>query len=156
MHGGLQGISFGQHKVVLRPGQSATAGSKTANAYALPIAMIAQRNTGATTTTATTTTAAGKEYVLYGLEGQTLTAPSGVTDLVDSNGNAVTKIVVSADANKNVYTYASTASASSREGLDKVPKTGQSNVFVYVMAVVICGAVGYGLYVYNKKSRKSI
>ncbi len=144
------------YKVVLRPGQSATAGSKTANAYALPIAMIAQRNTGATTTTATTTTAAGKEYVLYGLEGQTLTAPAGVTDLVDSNGNAVTKIVVSADANKNVYTYASTASASSREGLDKVPKTGQSNVFVYVMAVVICGAVGYGLYVYNKKSRKSI
>ncbi len=144
------------YKVVLRPGQSATAGSKTANAYALPIAMIAQRNTGATTTTATTTTAAGKEYVLYGLEGQTLTAPAGVTDLVDSNGNAVTKIVVSADANKNVYTYASTASASSREGLDKVPKTGQSNVFVYVMAVVICGAVGYGLYVYNKKSKKSI
>lgn len=143
------------YKVVLRPGQSATAGSKTANAYTLPIAMIAQRNTGATTT-ATTTTVAGKEYVLYGLEGQTLTAPAGVTDIVDANGNVVTKIVVSADANKNVYTYAATASASSREGLDKVPKTGQSNVFVYVMAIVVCGAVGYGLYVYNKKSRKSI
>ena len=144
------------YKVVLRPGQSATAGAKTASAYALPIAMIAQRNTGATTTTATTTTAAGKEYVLYGLEGQTLTAPTGVTDLVDANGNAVTKIVVSADANKNVYTYAATASAATKEGLDKVPKTGQSNVFVYVMAVVICGAVGYGLYAYNKKSKKSI
>ena len=144
------------YKVVLRPGQSATAGAKTASAYALPIAMIAQRNTGATTTTATTTTAAGKEYVLYGLEGQTLTAPTGVTDLVDANGNAVTKIVVSADANKNVYTYAATASAATKEGLDKVPKTGQNNVFVYVMAVVVCGAVGYGLYVYNKKSKKSI
>lgn len=144
------------YKVVLRPGQSATAGAKTASAYALPIAMIAQRNTGATTTTATTTTAAGKEYVLYGLEGQTLTVPAGVTDLVDANGNAVTKIVVSADANKNVYTYAATASAATKEGLDKVPKTGQSNVFVYVMAVVVCGAVGYGLYVYNKKSKKSI
>lgn len=142
------------YKVVLKPGQSATAGAKTASAYALPIAMIAQRNTGATTTTATTT-AAGKEYVLYGLEGQTLTAPAGVTDIVDSNGNAVTKIVVSADANKNVYTYAATASAT-KEGLDKVPKTGQNNVFVYVMAVVVCGAVGYGLYVYNKKSMKSI
>ena len=144
------------YKVVLKPGQSATAGAKTASAYALPIAMIAQRNTGATTTTATTTTAAGKEYVLYGLEGQTLTAPAGVTDLVDANGNAVTKIVVSADANKNVYTYAATASAATKEGLDKVPKTGQNNVFVYVMAVVVCGAVGYGLYVYNKKSKKSI
>ena len=143
------------YKVVLKPGQSATAGAKTASAYALPIAMIAQRNTGATTTTATTT-AAGKEYVLYGLEGQTLTAPAGVTDLVDANGNAVTKIVVSADANKNVYTYAATASAATKEGLDKVPKTGQNNVFVYVMAVVVCGAVGYGLYVYNKKSKKSI
>ena len=144
------------YKVVLKPGQSATAGAKTASAYALPIAMIAQRNTGATTTTATTATAAGKEYVLYGLEGQTLTAPTGVTDLVDANGNAVTKIVVSADANKNVYTYAATASAATKEGLDKVPKTGQNNVFVYVMAVVVCGAVGYGLYVYNKKSKKSI
>lgn len=142
------------YKVILRPGQTATAGSKTASAYALPIAMIAQRNTGATTT-ATTTTAAGKEYVLYGLEGQTLTAPSGVTDIVDVNGNPVTKIVVNADSSKNVYTYG-TAAAATKEGLDRVPKTGQSNVFVYVMAVVVCGAVGYGLYAYNKKSKKSI
>lgn len=141
------------YKVILRPGQTATAGSKTASAYALPIAMIAQRNTGATTT-ATTTTAAGKEYVLYGLEGQTLTAPSGVTDIVDVNGNPVTKIVVNADSSKNVYTYGT--AAATKEGLDRVPKTGQSNVFVYVMAVVVCGAVGYGLYAYNKKSKKSI
>ncbi|MBQ7480818.1 MAG: hypothetical protein IJT80_02960 [Lachnospiraceae bacterium] len=140
------------YKVILRPGQTATAGSKTASAYALPIAMIAQRNTGATTTA--TTTAAGKEYVLYGLEGQTLTAPSGVTDIVDVNGNPVTKIVVNADSSKNVYTYGT--AAATKEGLDRVPKTGQSNVFVYVMAVVVCGAVGYGLYAYNKKSKKSI
>lgn len=138
------------YKVVLRPGATATAGSKTASAYALPLAMIATRSTTATTTT----TAAGKEYVLYGLEGQTLTAPSDATNILDSTGAAVTKIVVSSDPARNVYTY--TASKSSADGLDKVPKTGQSNVFVYVMAVIVCGAVAYGLYVYNKKSKKSI
>ncbi len=137
------------YKVVLRPGQSATAGAKTASAYALPIAMIAQRNTGATATT----TAAGKEYVLYGLEGQELSIPADVGDVLDSDGNKVAKLKVYADTSKNVYRYTPSSTA---EGLDKVPKTGQSNVFVYVMAVVVCGAVGYGLYVYNKKSKRSI
>ena len=41
-------------------------------------------------------------------------------------------------------------------GYDKVPKTGQSNVFVLMMVVVVTAAVCGGLYVYNKKSKENL
>ena len=147
------------YKIVVRVGSSATAGS-TASAYDLPLAFISPAGSLVATST---TTGSAKEYVFYALEGQTidLTTVAGLKDATvkDNAGNVVTKIVASSDTAKNIsYTavLGDRAAAADREGLDKVPKTGQSNVFVYVMIAAVVSFAGYGLYVYNKKGKKNI
>ncbi len=93
----------------------------------------------------------------YGLEGQKIDT-SGTTALkeaksfLDSTGVTATSIVVSSDTAKNKYT----AVLGANKGLDRVPKTGQNNLFVYVMIAVVCAAAVGVMYVYNKKAKNNI
>jgi LPXTG-motif cell wall-anchored protein len=152
---------------------SASKSGGTAKAYALPVAAISPVVATGTRTDATaTTTAATKEYIYYGLEGQTIdlgsqadasgdkgilttqfkTLTNGVTDVATTK-----RIIVSATESLNTYRGSlGTKTATDESGYDKVPKTGQSNVFVLMMAVVVTAAVCGGLYVYNKKNKENL
>ena len=67
------------------------------------------------------------------------------------------RIVVSSTEGLNTYRgVLGTKTATDEAGYDKVPKTGQSNVFVLLMAAVVVAAVFGGLYVYNKKNKENI
>ncbi len=143
------------YKVVVKvTGKSSSGG--TAKAYVLPVAMIGSVDV-ATSTTGTTT----KEYVYYALEGQTIDVASlgdfsSLTNGIDDVANAK-KIVVSSDESRNIYTgVLGTRTTTDAEGYDKVPKTGQSNVFVFVMIAVVSAMVCGGLYIYNKKSKENL
>ena len=96
--------------------------------------------------------------VIYGFEGQEIdltkiTALKNAT--IEEDGKQVTKFKVSSSASNNKKTAVLGASKAAADGtgLDKVPKTGQNNVFVYVMVAIVACAVCGGLYVYNKKTK---
>ncbi len=97
--------------------------------------------------------------VVYGLEGQSIdiTKISALKNatIQGEDGKSVTTIKVSSSPSNNRYTavLGERKSASDGEGLDRVPKTGQNNAFVYVMVAIVACAVCGGLYAYNKKSK---
>ncbi|MBQ7588075.1 MAG: LPXTG cell wall anchor domain-containing protein [Lachnospiraceae bacterium] len=155
--------------VIVESASSKTSGGGTAKAYALPVAAIAP--VGNLVGTATTT-ASSKDYVYYGLEGQTIDLASqadasGDKGIMTAQFKTLTnnvvdvattkRIVVSSTEGLNTYRgVLGTKTATDEAGYDKVPKTGQSNVFVLLMAAVVVAAVFGGLYVYNKKNKENI
>ncbi|MBR4718935.1 MAG: hypothetical protein IKP31_01690 [Lachnospiraceae bacterium] len=165
--------------VAQRVSTSTSTSGGTAGAYTLPLAILSSDNnlvasgarttTSTSTSTSTSTTTTESEYYAYAIVGRSVkwpddfydkngkAAPSSLT-LKDASGVAVTTVTADTSASKNVYYFAANtpSSATDSEGYDKVPKTGQSNVFVYVMVAVVGASVGAGLYSYNKKSKKNI
>ena len=96
---------------------------------------------------------------VYGLEGQVIdisknSALKGYT-ISDKDGKEVTSVTVKTSSSDNKYTGVMGERAADNSGLDRVPRTGQSNVFVYIMVAVVACAVCFGLYAYNKKSRNA-
>jgi hypothetical protein len=98
--------------------------------------------------------------VYYGLEGQTIdftknTVLKGYT-ISDKDGKTVTSAKVTTSSSDNKYTgVLGERKETDGSGLDKVPKTGQNNLFVYVMVAIVACAVCFGLYAYNKKSKNA-
>ena len=119
------------------------------------------------------------DYITYRPEGSKFNAADAIAEVSSAadgkvtqiDGSNDTTITVSSSAAQNKHTAVLGASranaaaanggganASARaddSGLDKVPKTGQDNTFVFVMVAIVVCAVGGGLYVYNKKVKKA-
>lgn len=107
-----------------------------------------------------------RETSYYGLKGQSLeikavtsagTTFSGYWKDDEKNTSETRKVTVDGEKTYTAVLGArSDAADADGSGLDRVPRTGQSNVFVYVLVVIVIGAAGFGLYTYNKKSKNNI
>ena len=119
------------------------------------------------------------DYITYRPEGSKLNVADAIAEVASTadgkvtqvDGTSETTVTVSSSAAKNKHTAvlgasrtaadaaggagAAKAGAANDSALDKVPKTGQSNTFVFVMVAVVVCAVGGGLYAYNKKVKKA-
>lgn len=117
------------------------------------------------------------DYITYRPDGYKLNVADAIAEVVKSTDGKVTEVDGSTDTTVTVGTSAAQnkhtavlgasranaaagggANASARaddSALDRVPKTGQNNTFVFVMVALVVCAVGGGLYVYNKKLKKS-
>ena len=117
------------------------------------------------------------DYITYRPEGTKFNAADAIAEVTATADGKVTQIdgtndttiTVSTSAAQNKHTAVlgvnranaasgGGANASARaddSALDKVPKTGQDNTFVFAMVAIVVCAVGGGLYVYNKKAKRA-